>query len=136
MLDATERTDGPTHHPDDPPLDREVRIAGWIPVADPISEEDAPKYLDRRLVGAQPLDPDPGTRLGGSPFWHIDPDIPEGYTFAGQFAERHELWGDPPAGDPDVQPHPQGFTLDGPNFGGGVAMLFLKGGEGAFLWQS
>lgn len=128
------------------PLEREVRVAGWVQADDGITPEQAeaflacdfdtymtlPEDVQERATGA--------TRLGSVPLWLQSPDEApegEGWRFVGQMEEAHRFTRPPST---PLDPHdPTSLRLEGPNFGGGIAYLFVDSSasppKGHFFWQ-
>jgi hypothetical protein len=141
----------PTAVPADaPPADREVHIAGWIGRDDGVPPDRAGAFLAEQSFLELPEDVLANvtwsTRLGGVPRWMQSADEaprPD-WRFIGQLDGIYSFLSPP-------KPCPSWVSADrenwegrthvarGPNFGGGLAYLFLKdeGGrpEGCMFWQ-
>jgi hypothetical protein len=135
---------------DGPPVDPEVIIADWISrdndlpanVADAFLTEPTfrglPDEVVRRVTWS--------TRLGGAPRWiqSADEAPKPGWRFVGQLDGIYSFLSPPGPCSPWVMPDRERFEgrthiATGPNFGGGLAYLFLKEGEhrpdGCMFWQ-
>lgn len=136
---------------DNPPVELEVRIGDWLERDDGISTEDVKRYFDAeefwQLPEADAAKPTWSTRLGGVPRWMQSPEeAPSGnWTFVGQLDGTYSFFQRPVSGSDvsvveDIHQF-EGRThyCEGPNFGGGIAYIFLRNisskPEGAFFWQ-
>lgn len=135
--------------PDSPPSDNAVIIAGWIARDDGVSEGDAASFyedakyfaLDESILERVTT----GMRLGGVPSWIQSPDeAPRGWRFIGQLDSGYSFLHPPQEARSWISPDPgawEGRTHygEGPNFGGGIAYLFLRDGnprpEVRMFWQ-
>lgn len=147
VVEPEQLTAGLTDAPaSDVPLELEVRVAGWIAQDDGITPAQAQAFLardfDTYMTLAQEVQEQASgaTRLGGVPLWVQSPEeAPEGsgWRFVGQLEEAHRFQRSPATPlDPD---HPAPLRLEGPNFGGGLAYLFVDSSaaapKGHFFWQ-
>lgn len=134
---------------DRPPLDNAVVIAGWIVREDSVSETEATGfYSDENFLElgeAVWRKVSTGTKLGSVPSWVQSPDeAPKGWRFIGQLDSAYSFLSMPDAARPWVKPDREAWEgraayADGPNFGGGIAYLFMAEGgskpEVRMFWQ-
>lgn len=141
----------PTRVPDDaPPIDPEVHIIDWIENDDRVVANVANAFFSEdtfiELTMEQLAGVTWSTRLGGLPRWMQSPDeAPKpGWRFAGQLDGTYSFLSPPipcPSWVSVDQENFEGRThlANGPNFGGGLAYVFLRhaGGlpEGCIFWQ-
>lgn len=134
---------------DAPPLEREAFIVAWAAHEDGIKPEDAECFLTHDGLAEvseyawEGIGPE--TRLGGAPYWihGPDPDLVQGWRFVGQLMDYYEFQREPalPPGEFWTEDREEGdmYVCDGPNFGSGIAYLFLRDSdgvpEGRFSWQ-
>lgn len=134
---------------DAPPLEREARVTGWAEHDDGVKQEDAVHFLSAEGLAevseyaCEGVNPE--TRLGGAPYWIHGPDadLTEGWRFIGQLMDYYEFQQKPglEPGEFWVEDREEGevYVCDGPNFGAGIAFLFLRETagvpEGRFSWQ-
>jgi len=142
---------GPTPMPHDaPPVDPEVYVADWISKDDGVAADAAKAFFAEQSFAELPEDLLSGvtwsTRLGGVPRWMQSPDeAPKpNWRFVGQLDGTYSFLSPPVPCPSWVSPdreHWEGRThfANGPNFGGGLAYLFLRlDGEhpdGCMFWQ-
>jgi hypothetical protein len=140
-----------TERPKDrPPTDHAVSIVGWVEREDGLDDETVAAFQSDDAFCALPDDVRRrltwSTRLGGRPRWlqRADEAPRDGWSFVAQLDGTYSFL-TPPLHPPEwVKPDPEkgeGRThwADGPNFGGGLAYLFLKAGptrpQGCMLSQ-
>lgn len=138
---------------DAPPIEHEVRVAGWLTRDDGLSDSlalsffDEKRYreLDRDFIRAVTW----STRLGSIPRWLQSPseapNTDEGWRFVGQLDSTYSFLVPPTVPLRWITADSERWegrthVGEGPNFGdGGVAYLFLRAGrvrpEGLFFWQ-
>lgn len=136
---------------DAPPLEREARIVEWLERDDGVSESQASHFFSWDEFAALPESVTAkiptSTRLGGVPFWIQSPDeAPKhGWRFVGQLDGTYSFLTAPAAAVPGIEVDStrwegRSHYCDGPNFGGGIAYLFLRSTstatpDGWFFWQ-
>lgn len=140
--------------PDDEPLvENEAYIVGWIEFDDGIPESEYPSFFQGRTYFNVPDDlissiPS-SSKLGSVPCWLQSPDEApsqdDGWRFIGQLDSTLNFMTPPNIAAPWVLPDSkkwEGRThyADGPNFGdGGIAYLFIRPTEPTpeawFFWQ-
>ncbi len=130
-------------------MDNAVVIAGWIVREDSVSETEATGfYSDENFLElgeAVWRKVSTGTKLGSVPSWVQSPDeAPKGWRFIGQLDSAYSFLSMPDAARPWVKPDREAWEgraayADGPNFGGGIAYLFMAEGgskpEVRMFWQ-
>jgi hypothetical protein len=135
---------------DAPPIEHEVRVAGWLAREDGVSEALRGRFFDEaahlEISDEERAGVTTGTRLGGVPFWIQSPsEAPAGHRFVGQLDSTLSFYA-PPAKPPRWvsldRERFEGRTHlgEGPNLGdGGIAYLFLRSTdgppEGVMFWQ-
>ncbi len=151
IVEPEQLVDGQTSLPADvPPLDHEVWISSWIERDDGISpdaanafwEETSFRELSEELLAGVTW----STRLAGLPRWMQSPD--EGprpdWRFIGQLDGSYSFLSPPQTPPAWVQPDAERYEgrthiASGPNFGGGLAYLFLQDGaelpKVCMMWQ-
>ena len=121
------REGGADRVPEDaPPIYPTRPIVGWAVADDGVDPADMAVYLDGAAYFARMADrsdPGPdavyGSRLGGAPSWIQSPaEAPAGWRFVGQFEDGMDVPGQP-------APLMADGAGPGPNFGTGVAYVFL-----------
>ncbi|MBI3678357.1 MAG: hypothetical protein HY243_17235 [Proteobacteria bacterium] len=123
---------------DNPPIDDEVIIAGWIEKDDGLTIEETSRFMSEESLIS--LDESvltkatASTKLGGVPYWIQSPDeAPKfGWTFLGQLDSTYSFLTVPIESRNWISKDRHGFegrthVGRGPNFGdGGVAYLFIQ----------
>ncbi|MFG6485622.1 hypothetical protein ACG04R_03000 [Roseateles sp. BYS78W] len=149
VLEPEQLQDSPTAVPEDGvPLELELRVVDWIAQDDGITPEQAQSFLARdfdtylALPDAVRDLPTGVTRLGSVPLWVQSPEeAPDGngWRFVGQLEGAHRLQRPPRT---RLNPNDEDGTslwCDGPNFGGGLAYLFVdteaSPPQGHLFWQ-
>lgn len=132
-----------------PPLDHCVIVAGWIEFTDAVTEEEAASFYDEASYLALNEDlvanVSTSTRLGGVPSWIQSPDeSPRGWRYIGQLDSGYSFLTPPRETRSWISADPEGWEGrthygEGPNFGGGIAYLFLRSGDARpevrMFWQ-
>jgi hypothetical protein len=156
VLEAEDLTDGLTPTPEDsPPLELEVRVAGWREMDDGIADYQVSEFFDSDAYADLPEEirrAGPNvTHLGGVPSWVQAPDEApkDGWRFVGQLDSLYSFFTPPASEVPNLYPNAQRYLGrthigQGPNFGdAGMAYLFLSTGDeedevprGCFFWQN
>ncbi len=120
----------------DVPVELEVWIREWLPRDDGLDSELRTRFfnddeyfaLDADTRGAATQE----TKLGSIPFWIQAPnEAPEGYEFAGQLDSFYSFYSEPHRVEPWMSADEKAwegrkYVAEGPNFGGGIAYLFVK----------
>lgn len=118
------------------PVELEVWIREWLPRNDELDSELRTRFFDDDEYFA--LDADTRgaatqeTKLGSVPFWIQTPnEAPKGYEFAGQLDCFYSFYSEPNLLQPWMSPDETAwegrrYVAEGPNFGGGIAYLFVK----------
>lgn len=149
VVEPEDVTGAPTPLPDDDPwVDPEVAIRGWIARDDGVADADGDAFLSGAYLS---LDeerrgtPSEITHLGGVPAWLQSADeAPPGWRFVGQLDSVYSFMTPPAAPGDAVRPDPRRAEerthfAPGPNFGGGIAYLFAREASGVpelcMLWQ-
>ena len=135
---------------DAPPVDPEVLVDDWTMKDDGLSTDLAEAFHSEQTflkVSEEMLRKVTwSTRLGGLPRWMQSPDeAPKpGWRFVGQLDGAYSFLSPPTPCPAWVSPDPEAFegrthVATGPNFGGGLAYLFLRDGDqrpdGCMFWQ-
>lgn len=122
---------------DDPPIENCAIISGWVETEDGLNEEQSRKFflddeffdLDENILEKAIW----SSRLGGVPRWLQSPsEAPSpNWHFLGQLDSSYSFISAPEFQVPWVSADPENFEgrthiAQGPNFGGGIAYLFVK----------
>jgi hypothetical protein len=151
VVEPEELGDSYTAQPrDHPPADHEVVVRGWVEREDALSPASAHMFLSAAtffsLTEETASLPTSSTRLGGVPRWRQSPDgLPRpDWRFVGQLASAYSFLSRPTGPADWVRRDPEAregrtWVAPGPNFGGGIAYLFLKDADGppdgCMFWQ-
>ena len=151
VVEPEDLTDDLTPWPETKPtIEREARIAGWRALDDGLTDAQAELFFDADRLFSLPEEvfsrPPNSSRLGGVPLWIQSPDEAPGppWAFIGQLDGSYsflEAPSRPMDGVYEDPSHRDGRThfAEGPNFGSGIAYLFLDRSasppRGWFFWQ-
>ena len=125
---------------DSTPVEREFLIMDWHAREDGISVEELPLYFSDATLAECSVEPSGHTRLGGVPCWiQSAEEAPKGWRYVGQLSCSHTFLRAPLVMTDDVSEYEGEYHCDGPNFGDGIAYLYVRatgaGLQGWFFWQ-